>query len=66
MYIQTKDFRKPSNHTLDQYISLGNEAIKNGEMDECVRWYNKGLAQARALNNNEKVKELSFLLYTLF
>ena len=56
----------PIEENVDQYILLGNEAIKNGEMDECVSWYKMGLQKARELNNSEKIKELSLLLYTLF
>ncbi|MDX2361027.1 MAG: hypothetical protein QNK23_09490 [Crocinitomicaceae bacterium] len=66
MYINTNTLNLTSNENLDQYIVLGNEAIKNGEIEECVSWYKQGLAKARELNNSEKVKELSILLFTLF
>ncbi len=50
---------------LNLYEEMGNAAIRNGDMEECMKWYMKGLAKARELKNSEKAKKFSHLLVTL-
>lgn len=50
---------------LDLYIELGHEAIKGGDVESCLSWYQKGLTKARELKNDTKVTEISSLIFTL-
>lgn len=50
---------------LKLYAELGNEAGKNGNMEESISWYKKGLEKARQLKDQDKVNEFSRLIFTL-
>ena len=50
---------------LNLYKELGDKEIEHGNMDDCIKWYIKGLSKARELKNTEKVSEFSALIYTL-
>jgi hypothetical protein len=50
---------------LNLYMELGNETGKQGELDESLAWYMKGLRKARELQNQEKISEFSALIITL-
>lgn len=50
---------------LNLYEEMGNAAIKDGDMEESMSWYMKGLAKARELKNAEKASVFSNLLITL-
>jgi hypothetical protein len=51
---------------LNQYMVLGHEAGKQGEIDESFTWYMKGLRKARELQNQEKISEFSAFVMTFF
>lgn len=50
---------------INLYIEMGNEAIRLGDQEECIRWYIKGLRKAREQKNSIKESELSDLIITL-
>lgn len=50
---------------INLYIEMGNEAIRLGDQEECIRWYVKGLSKAREQKNSIKEAELSDLIITL-
>ncbi len=50
---------------LNVYEQMGNDAIKCGDENECLKWYSKGLAKARELKNKEKERLFSNLIITL-
>jgi len=50
---------------LNLYMEMGNTAIRGGDENECLKWYSKGLAKARELNNREKEQLFSNLIITL-
>ena len=50
---------------LNLYIEMGNNAIRSGNVTECLRWYSKGLNMARELKNVQKEREFSNLIITL-
>ncbi|MFT5780568.1 MAG: hypothetical protein ACI837_003530 [Crocinitomicaceae bacterium] len=50
---------------IDQYIEMGNNAIKQGDEQECIKWYTKGLSKARELCDPEKETYISSLIITL-
>lgn len=54
-----------SGNDVEVYIKMGNEAIKNGNEDESMKWYLKGLLKAREERNNSREKEISNLIVTL-
>ena len=51
---------------LNQYMVLGHEAGKQGEIDESFTWYMKGLRKARELQNQEKISEFSAFVMSFF
>lgn len=46
-------------------MEMGNNAIRGGDEQECLKWYSKGLAKARELKNLEKEQLFSNLIITL-
>lgn len=50
---------------LKLYAELGNEASKKGDMEACFEWYNKGLQKAKSLQDKERIREYSNLIFTL-
>lgn len=50
---------------LNLYAEMANEAGEKGDMEKCFEWYKKGLQKAKILNNKEKIREYSNLLFTL-
>lgn len=50
---------------LNLYLEMGNDAIRSGNVTECLRWYSKGLNMARELKNAQKEREFSNLIITL-
>ena len=50
---------------LTLYAELGNEAIKRGDIEACFEWYKKGLQKAKSLQDNERIREYSNLIFTL-
>ena len=54
-----------SSQSLESYMELGNNAIKEGKMKESLNWYMKGLNIATETKNTEKISEFSGLIFTL-
>ena len=54
----------PYSNIID-YIKMGDLASKNGDEDECFKWYFKGLEVAREQENKEKVDYISGLIITM-
>jgi hypothetical protein len=50
---------------IDNYIDLGNDAIKRGCEHESMQWYRKGLSLSVEAKNKVKEREISALLITL-
>jgi hypothetical protein len=50
---------------LNDYMEMGNKAIKHGDEQECLKWYSKGLAKAREVKNLEKEQLFSNLIITM-
>ena len=53
----------PSNN-IDDYIKMGDLAGKNGDENESLRWYFKGLRIAQEKENKEKIDYISRLIIT--
>lgn len=54
-----------SMNDLSLYLSMGNEAIKCGKINESLNWYSKGLAKAKEIKNDVKANEFYHLIITL-
>lgn len=50
---------------LNLYAELANEASKKGDIEACFEWYKKGLKKAKSLNDKERIREYSNLIFTL-
>lgn len=50
---------------LSLYLTMGNEAIKCGDLNESLSWYSKGLAKAKEIKNEVKANEFYHLIITL-
>ena len=48
---------------LSLYEELGNEAHKSGDEQAALKWYNRGLKLACELNQQEKVRLFSNLIF---
>lgn len=46
-------------------LSMGNEAIKSGNLNESLKWYSKGLEKAKEIKNDVKANEFYHLIITL-
>ena len=54
----------PSSNIID-YIKMGDLASKNGDEDESLKWYFKGMGVAREQGNKEKANYISGLIITM-
>ncbi len=54
-----------SENELDHCMELGHEASKEGDLNESLAWFMKGLESARKLQNKQKISEFSALIYCL-
>ena len=54
----------PSSNIID-YITMGDLAGKNGDEDECFKWYFKAFHVAREQDNKEKADYISSLIVTM-
>lgn len=50
---------------LDLFLERGNSAGKNGQLNESMSWYQKGLSKAKELHDNKKMSEFSALIFML-
>ena len=50
---------------LNLYVEMGNDAIRKGNIEQCLEWYFRGLKKAKELRNKEKEREISSLIVTL-
>ena len=50
---------------IDDYIKMGDLASKNGDENESLRWYFKGLRIAQEQESKEKIDYISRLIITL-
>ncbi len=46
----------------DQYLKLGNNAGKFGNMEESLKWYMKGLTLAKKMKDIKNINDLSALI----
>ena len=54
----------PSSNIID-YVKMGDLASRNGDEDECFKWYFKGLRVAREQGDKEKADHISLLIVTM-
>ena len=47
---------------LNMYFELGNTASANGQLEDSLKWFYKGLARAKELKNELKEREFSTLI----
>jgi len=59
------DMDNTESNDLNLYIKLGNDAGKNGELNDSLTWYSKGLAKAKELRDQKKTTEFSALIFML-
>ena len=50
---------------INHYIALGNDAIKQGNEDESIKWYRKGLTLAIQVKNKQKEEEIGGLIMSM-
>ncbi len=51
--------------TIEECVAKGNLAIKNGNQEECLKWYYLGLKKATKFKNKIKENEISNLIFSL-